>query len=179
MVVLPGRRKNFQEEANLEMLRAELKNCFKNYMGKHCKKNGEQESNLTQDEKEGLKKLKKRFKEGEIIVLPTDKSGRFGVMSYENYVKAGGKHTGKDEEVGMNEIVRTQSELNGNMSMLLKFCKTGHLWKHQDRVRSTMINQSLSLCPMYLTYKDHKGWTGEDGSPPPTRPIAGGNTGMN
>ena len=42
-----------------------------------------------------------------------------------------------------------------------------------------MINQSHSLCPMYLTYKDHKGWTGEDGSPPPTRPIAGGNTGMN
>ena len=32
---------------------------------------------------------------------------------------------------------------------------------------------------MYLTYKDHKGWSGEDGSPPPTRPIAGGNTGMN
>ena len=42
-----------------------------------------------------------------------------------------------------------------------------------------MINSSLALCPMYLTYKDHKGWKGEDNSAPPTRPIAGGNCGMN
>ena len=63
--------------------------------------------------------------------------------------------------------------------MLIKFFKMGHLWKHGDRIRKTMINQSHTLCPMYLTYKDHKGWTGEDLSPPPTRPIAGGNTGMN
>ena len=55
----------------------------------------------------------------------------------------------------------------------------GHLWKHGDTIRATMINHSHTLCPMYLTYKDHKGWSGEDNSPPPTRPIAGGNTGMN
>ena len=63
--------------------------------------------------------------------------------------------------------------------MMIKFCRIGHLWRHEDRVRSTMLNNSLSICPMYLTYKDHKGWSGKDGSPPPTRPIAGGNTGMN
>ena len=100
-------------------------------------------------------------------------------MSLENYLKAGGKHTIKDEEVDLNIISNTQKELNGNLSMIIKFCKMGHLWNQVDRVRSTMINGSLSLCPMYLTYKDHKGWTGEDDSPPPTRPIAGGNTGMN
>ena len=134
---------------------------------------------MEKDEKEGLKNLKKRFKEGEIIILPTDKSGRFGIMSLENYLKAGGKHTIKDEEVDLNIISNTQKELNGNMSMIIKFCRMGHIWNQVDRVRSTMINGSLSLCPMYLTYKDHKGWTGEDDSPPPTRPIAGGNTGMN
>ena len=40
MVVLPGRSKNFQFEANLEMLRAELKGCFKDYVGKNCNKRG-------------------------------------------------------------------------------------------------------------------------------------------
>ena len=63
--------------------------------------------------------------------------------------------------------------------MIIKFCRVGKSWGHEDRARKTMINHSLSLCPMYLTYKDHKGWKGDDNSPPPTRPIAGGNTGMN
>ena len=113
------------------------------------------------------------------MVLPTDKSGRFGVMSMKNYLRAGEKHTKKDEKVDMTIVTKTQHELNGNISMLIKFFKIGHLWKHGDRVRSTMINKSLAVCPMYLTYKDHKGWSGEDNSPPPTRPIAGGNSGMN
>ena len=178
-VILPGMRKSFQEEANLEMLRAEMKGCFRDFVREHCNEKGEQENNLTRGETQGLKNLKKRVKEGNIVILPTDKSGRFGIMSMDNYLRAGEVHTKKDIEVDMNTIVTTQTELNGNVSMMIKFFKIGHLWNHSDRVRSTMINKSLSLCPMYLTYKDHKGWTGEDGSPPPTRPIAGGNTGMN
>ena len=42
-----------------------------------------------------------------------------------------------------------------------------------------MLNKSMSVCPMYLTYKDHKGWDAKEGTPAPTRPICGGNTGMN
>ena len=48
-----------------------------------------------------------------------------------------------------------------------------------ERIRETMLNSSLSLCPLYLTYKDHKGWSWSKGTPPPTRPIAAGNVGMN
>ena len=179
MVVLPGKCRKFQEEANLEMLRAELKHCFKEFRGKNCNNKGEQESNLTKGEESGLKSLKKRFKNEELVVLPTDKSGRFGVMSMKNYLRAGEKHTRGDEEVDMKMVMSNQRELNGNMSMIIKFCKIGKQWNHGDRVRSTMVNNSLTLCPMYLTYKDHKGWKGENNTPPPTRPIAGGNTGMN
>ena len=85
----------------------------------------------------------------------------------------------KDEEV-TPEIVRpTQAELNGNVSMLIKFFKLGAEWGQSDRMRETMLNSSLSLCPMYLLYKDHKGWTWEKGPVPPTRPVASGNRGMN
>ena len=63
--------------------------------------------------------------------------------------------------------------------MIIKFCRVGKSWGHEDRARKTMINHSLILCPMYLTYKDHKGRKEDDNSPPPARPIAGGNTGMN
>ena len=148
-------------------------------MKEHCDNKGEQESNLNKAELGGLKNLKKRVKAGEIIVLPTDKSGRFGVMSYENYIRAGEKHTKKDIEVNLDRVIKTQNELNGNISMLNKFCRMGTNWNHGDRVRTNMMNNSLNLCPMYLSYKDHKGWEGKDDSPPPTRPIAAGNTGMN
>ena len=79
MVILPGKLK-FQQEANLEMLRAELKSCFKNYMRKHCDEKGRQESNLSKEERTGLNNLKKKFSDGGIIVMETDKSGRFAVM---------------------------------------------------------------------------------------------------
>ena len=113
----------------------------------------------------GLKSLKKRVKNEEIVVLPTDKSGRFGIMSMDNYLRAESKHTVKDEKVDMATVSKTQNELNGNISMVIKFFKIGHLWKHGERVRSTMINNSLTICPMYLAYKDHKGWSGEGNSP--------------
>ena len=41
------------------------------------------------------------------------------------------------------------------------------------------MNNSLSLCPLYLLYEDHKGWTCEKGPVPPTRPVDSGNRGMN
>ena len=63
--------------------------------------------------------------------------------------------------------------------MAIKFFKLGTSWNQVERIRETMLNSSLSLCPLYLTYKDHKGWSWSKGTPPPTRPIAAGNVGMN
>ena len=111
--------------------------------------------------------------------MQTDKSGRFAVIGVGEYLRAGGKHTAKDEEVGWEVIKSTQAELNGHMSMFIKFCRIGESWNHGKRVRETMINQSMSISPMYLTFKDHKGWDYREGTVPPTRPICGGNTGMN
>ena len=42
-----------------------------------------------------------------------------------------------------------------------------------------MINQGQALCPLYLLFKDHKGWHWSKGGAPPTRPIASGNAGQN
>ena len=41
----------------------------------------------------------------------------------------------------------------------------------ESRARETMLGESLTLCPLYLTFKDHKDWTWESGKVPPTRPI--------
>ena len=63
--------------------------------------------------------------------------------------------------------------------MLIKVCRVGKSWNHTDRVRETMINNSLAVCPLYLLFKDHKSWSWALGTAPPTRPVAAGNTGMN
>ena len=41
------------------------------------------------------------------------------------------------------------------------------------------MSKSLEACPLWLLFKDHKNWTSSKGTPPPTRPVMGGNGGMN
>ena len=107
MVILPGQSKDFQVEANFEMLRTEIRACFKNYMTKNCNEKGDQDSNLSRGEINS----QKCYKSGELAIMSTDKSGRFAVMSQENYITAGGKHTQKAEEIDLETIKQTQKEL--------------------------------------------------------------------
>ena len=37
----------------------------------------------------------------------------------------------------------------------------------------------MNVCPLWLLFKCHKGWTHSTGKPPPTRNVGGGNAGMN
>ena len=177
-VILPRALPN-EEESKLEVLRMELLEEHRRWTTEHCDCSGNQEGNLSKEEKAGLKSLRKRINEGDIVVLPTDKSGKFAIMSMSTYMLAGEVHTSKDTEVCLGEVQSNQRKLNGHVSMLCKIFKIGSDWQHEGRVRETMVNNSLAVAPLYLLYKDHKGWTWERGTPPPTRPVASGNRGMN
>ena len=59
-VILPGKMKNFKDEAALETLRMELMETFKSYMKENCNEKGDQKSNLTSSEMKGYRSLKKR-----------------------------------------------------------------------------------------------------------------------
>ena len=100
-------------------------------------------------------------------------------MKKEEYLEAGAKHVNNDEEVDLDFLMNNQRKLNGHMSMLLKTFNVGADWKHQARIRATKITWSLSIAPLYLLYKDHKGWTVVTGGPPPTRPVASAGGGQN
>ena len=66
------------------------------------------------------------------------------------------------------------------MSMLLKIFKVGEYWPNNvDRIRETMLGDGLSVCPITLLFKDHKGWKNTQGKVPPTRQVAGGHVGLN
>ena len=152
---------------------------FENFMEEFTDEKGLQESNLTMEEARGLQKLQKRVKEGSLVVVRTDKSGRFAIMSMEEYERAGRVHTDKDVEVDLAFLQENQRRVNGYISMLIKIFKIGDNHKHRDRVRSLKITLSISVAPMYLLFKDHKGWSLETGTAPPSRPVVSAGSGQN
>ena len=42
-----------------------------------------------------------------------------------------------------------------------------------------MLSDALAVCPLWLLFKFHKGWNQKSAKVAPTRPVAGGNEGMN
>ena len=98
---------------------------FKDYIIQNCGKGGKQKENLTKNESLGLKSIKKRISEGEIVMVPTDKRGNFAVMSSHSYTRSGMVHTVKDRESSFEEVKEAQKEANGHISMLIKVFKIG------------------------------------------------------
>ena len=111
---------------------------------------GVQETNLTKGEARGLKSLQKRVEEGELVVVKTDKSGRFSLMSLEEYRRAGEVHTNKDQEVTVEFLLKNQRRINGHLSMLLKTFMVGKSHDHYERIRNLKITHSLSVAPLYI-----------------------------
>ena len=77
----------------------------------------------------------------------------------------------------MMEVESIQSRLNGHTSMWVKLLNLGQNWKHEDRMRESLIHKSHQIPVMSLLVKDHKA-NGPDGLPS-TRPVVGACKGMN
>ena len=87
-------------------------------------------------------------------------------------------HVKGDAEVCWEELKVAHKKLNGHVAMMIKIFRIGDNWGHNG-VRETMMRKSLESCPVHLLYKDHEGWSQEQGGVPPTRHVAGGNRGIN
>ena len=124
----------------------------------------------------GICKLKLRIKEGYIVILETDKSGKLVVVTIEKYLEMGEVHVGKDIEIGEAELREREQFLNGHVSMLLKISNMGEDWGHQARHRESCIKHSAYASPMSLLIKDHK--KVEEGDLPQTRPVVSGCEGL-
>ena len=118
----------------LEAKKMEWSKVFTDYMDEMTDEEGVQESNLDRDEVEGLKTLKKRVAEGELVVCATDKSGRFAVMMMEDYRWAGSKYTKQDEQVDLAFVKKNQRLLNAHCSMMIKIFLVGKNWEHESRI---------------------------------------------
>ena len=111
--------------------------------------------NIDKKESVGLINLQKRIRNNEIVVTPTDKSGRFSVMTHQQYIEAGHEHTNKDIPTDWAGVRYLKNQVNNHMWWLTK------IWSYskqtdQDRMLNNLTVAGLDLPEMYLLTKDHK-----------------------
>ena len=136
-------------------------------------------SNLSRSEAAGLKSLKKRVENNELIITETDKSKRFCVLKRDQYYESGAKHTKDDIELSWDQVHSIQKVVNDHCKWLRKIFGVGLNWGHEDRFNSNMVDRGEIVAPLYLLIKDHKGWLVDSKTPPPSRPVCSGNQGFN
>ena len=77
-------------------------------------------SNLTEEEKRGLKKLKKRIANDEIVLVKTDKSGKMSIMEKDKYLSMGLKGNSMDKPLSRSEVKKIEKRLNNHSRMICK-----------------------------------------------------------
>ena len=84
--------------------------------------------NITKEERQGLKSLKKIIEEKEIEVCNTDKNGSFCILYWEEYIKAGKNQKIKDQKISLEESEEIQNTLNGHMRWWAASFNLGGNW---------------------------------------------------
>ena len=135
---------------------------------------------MSKQELRGLKSLLKRIKDREVMVLPSDKSGKLTVVGWDIYIQNMMKIVGNDVNVGWHEVGPAQDRMNGHCSMWLKMTDMGSDWDQAQRIREALLRYGQCVPPLYGLVKDHK----PEGSyapmfGPPYRPVCGASFGPN
>ena len=121
--------------------------------------------------KVGIKRRKERGKRGEVMEVPTDKSGKFAIMPLSVYEEMGTVHTSKDTTISEDQLSKLQKELNDHVRMFTKVFNVGatHGEKNVDRIRSGFTTGANAAAVLWLMPKDHK--EVKEGVPMASRPV--------
>ena len=173
-VFIPKPRKNNKDEEELRVRNHLEQKVILDYLQKQ-----EDCNNLTPSEKRGIKSLRARIESEEIIVYPTDKSGRLAVTSRASYSKQGEKHVAGDRIVQWKEVEEAQKTVKAHLWTLNRVFNPGqhHGEKAEQRTREAKQMANLAIPHVYLMAKDHKE-VGPDGEPK-TRPVCTASQTMN
>jgi len=74
--------------------------------------------------------LLKRIKDGEILVLKTDKSGKLTLISREKYLELGKRENRVDQKIERDELRRIERRLNEYTRMRAKIVNAGEAHGH-------------------------------------------------
>ena len=135
--------------------------------------------NLDSAQKRGLKSLRKKASECDVVVYQTDKSGRFSIDKPENYKEACKPHL-QGSLVTVEECNRIEEVLNAHSVSWTRILAIGSTVYQSERVRNGMTSHYSPTPPIYGLRKDHKVLQ-EDRivEGPPVRPVCGVNAAAN
>ena len=169
-----------RQEVVMESTKEKMLECVRRYKANNCNARGELKNhNLSKEERQGLKEIKKDIKEKKLVVFTTDKSGKFSVDSPENYEEAIRQHTSKDIEIDEDEKVKQiEDKINLHMRQFNKMFKVGSNHRQEERVTGATTSTNTPAPPMYGLRKDHKEHSDKKVGPP-VRPVCGANESPN
>ena len=101
--------------------------------------------NLDKEEKEGLKSLQKWINSGELVVAQADKSGKFCILTRDQYLTAAEVHIKNDKEIGLEESKMIENTLNGYMRWWAEMTHLSDNWDQRDRSVKNLLHQSRSI----------------------------------
>ena len=101
------------EELALATRRSLWLRTARTFLAQNCDDRGRQlESNITPNMAAGIKSLRKRIKESEIVIVESDKGKVTTVSSFESYMRQGHLHTAPDKIITLEEA--RQCQINNN-----------------------------------------------------------------
>ena len=153
-------------------LKSRIDVVTQDFIQQRCDEKGNiKEQNVDKDILMGMKSLRRRVEEKELLVIPTDKSSMLSVNTVENYVDSMEAHVSKDTIISIEDKKHTEDVLNGHTIQLGRILRVGENHGHESRVKSALLNKSCHVPIMFGLAKNHK--VTEPGQPVPHRPVCG------
>ena len=91
-------------------------------------KGNQKRGNMSPAMRLGIKRVRERVEKGEVVVVPTDKSGKFAIMPLEVYEEMGRVYTEGDTIINESELSELQRELNNHVKMFTKVFMGKRTW---------------------------------------------------
>ena len=164
-----------QEEIKLQHFKDEVGKVAEEFEKKNTKA-----SNLEREQKDGLKMIRDKIKDKEMVCYITDKSGRWACDSVNNYRKAceDQLRDNKIEEVSEEQHDKNEKEINAHALALGRILglKDGDEGK---TLRNVMTAEGTKTAKFYGLRKDHKEVEeGREEEGPKVRPVCGAKEGQ-
>ena len=142
------------------------------FVNEKCK-NGWQESNLCPKEKSGMKEIKQKIRNHDIVVGKSDKCGKLTIDSTSNYLESLKVHTESHTKIDLTDTKKIENTMNSHLLHFNKMFNVGAQHEgHELRVTKASTTTNVLPPPLYGFRKTHKtNHNGDNG--PPMRPVCG------
>ena len=167
-ITLPGPTDE-ETEITLHALKSRLNKRTREYVQNNT---NDTASNMTSQQKRGLKSIIGKINNKEMVIFVTDKSDRNSVDNPENYRQTGDPHIQGDESITRKEYGEIEKNMNAHSVAWIRMLNAGVLENDQKRIKDNMITTDSAIPPLYTSRKDHKAH-GDMDLGPPTRPVCG------